>query len=134
MTYSTNPVADAAAYYEPRYAADESQNKAEVQAAIDFMKACGKCDANALAGFAPMVRDWTQKCISIDKAPKRVQTLTEVMQESLDYQNGPSMTEAMQLLLNVAFNADIVNQPAQARALLGRMASTWAAQNVTVEG
>ena len=132
--YSTDPVADAAAYYKPRYAADEAQNKAEREADAAFMAACGRCDANALADFAPMVRDWTQKCISIDKAPKRVQTLSEVMQESLDYVNGPSMTEAMQLLLNVAYGSDLVSAQDQARRLIERMATTWAAQNVTVEG
>ena len=133
MTYSTDPVADASAYYEPRYAADEAQAKAEREADDAFMAACGRCDANALALFAPMVRDWTFKVASVDKAPKRVQTLTEVMQESLDYPSGPSMTEAMQLLLNVAYGADLVNAPAQARRLIERMASTWAAQNVEVE-
>jgi hypothetical protein len=129
-----DPVADAAAYYDRRDAETEAQIAAEVQASVDFIKTCAKRDANALADFAPMVRDWTFKVASIDKAPKRVQTLTEVMQESLDYPSGPSMTELMQLLLNVAFNEDLVNQPTQARALLSSMASTWASQNVVVEG
>jgi hypothetical protein len=133
MTYSTDPVADAAAYYEPRYAAADAQAKAERDADDAFMAACGRCDANALADFAPMVRDWTFKVASIDKAPKRVQTLTEVMQESLDYPSGPCMEELMQLLLNVAFNRDLVNQPARARDLVARMAGTWASQNVSVE-
>jgi len=133
MTYSTDPVADAAAYYSKRDAETEAQIKAEVQASVAFMQACRKGDSNALADFAPMVRDWTFKVSSIDKAPKRVQTLTEVLTEALDYQTGPSMEELMQLLLNVAFNEDLVNQPAQARSLLTRMASTWAAQNVEVE-
>jgi hypothetical protein len=66
--------------------------------------------------------------------PLRVQRLHEVMGESLDYSNGPSMVEAMQLILNVAYSANLVNAPAQARALLARMANAWASQNVTVEG
>jgi hypothetical protein len=133
MNYSTDPVADAAAYYEPRYGADEAQAKAERQAGDAFMAECGRCDANALADFAPMVRDWTFKVASIDKAPKRVQTLAEVMQESLDYPSGPCMEELMQLLLNVAYGCEVANAPAQARRLIERMASTWASQNVTVE-
>lgn len=136
MTYSTDPVADAAAYYEPLYAAAEAQAKAERDMADDFLAACRKCDANALAAFAPMVNDWDaatrQPRAAVAPMPKRVQTLAEVLEESLDYGSGPSKTELMQLLLNVAYSADLVNAPTQARALLSRMADTFATNNVGV--
>ena len=129
-----DPIADAAAYYEPRYAAAEAQAKAEREADDAFMAACGRCDANALADFAPMVRDFTASVSPVSAyVPKRVQLLTEVMQESLDYPNGPSMTEAMQLLLNVAYGTDLQAQQDQAKRLIERMATTWASQNVVVE-
>lgn len=133
MSYSTDPVADAAAYYEPRFAAAERQAKAEREADQAFMDACAAGDANAIATFAPMVRDWTLKVASIDKAPKRMQTLTEVMLESLDYKSGPAMEELMQLLLNVAYGTDPEAAQDQAKRLIERMATTWAAHNVTVE-
>ena len=136
MSYSTDPVADAAAYYEPRFTAAERQAKAEAQAADDFLSACRKGDANALATFAPMVKDYETarrlQCATAD-VPKRYETLTEVLQESLDYTNGPCMTELMQLLLNVAYGSDVVNAPAQARSLLQRMADKWAWINTDVE-
>lgn len=134
MQYSTDPIADAAAHYEPRLSADEAQAKAERDADREFTAACEKLDANALAGFAPMVRDFTASVASVSGlVPKRVQTLAEVMQEALDYPKGPSMTEAMQLLLNVAYGVDLEDAQAQARRLIERMAETWARQNTFVE-
>lgn len=133
MTYSTDPVADAAAYYEPLYAAAEAQSKAESDMANDFLAACRKCDANAMADFAPMVNDWDastrQPRAAGTPMPKKFQTLAEVLEESLDYGSGPSKAELMQLLLNVAYSADVVNAPAQARALIERMAGTFATNN-----
>lgn len=134
MSYSTDPVADASAHYEPRYQAAEAQAKAERLADAAFMAACGGCDANAIATFAPMVRDFTAPVSSVGAhTPKRVQLLTEVMQEALDYPRGPSMTEAMQLLLNVAYGTDPEAAQYQARRLIERMAETWASQNTFVE-
>jgi hypothetical protein len=134
MSYSTNPVADASAYYEPRYTAAEAQAKAEWEADRAFTAACAAGDANAIATFAPMVRDFTAPVSPVGAyVPKRVQLLTEVMQESLDYPSGPSMTEAMQLLLNVAYGTDPVAVQDQAKRLIERMATTWASQNTVVD-
>lgn len=136
MTYSTDPLADASSYYEPRFKAEEAQARAEREADRAFTSACEAGDANALAVFAPMVNDWDAAERHPRAAgapmPKRVQTLAEVMQESLDYINGPSMTEAMQLMLNVAYGDPEAAQ-AQARRLIERMAEKWASQNVEVE-
>lgn len=133
-----DPVAHAAAYYEPRYATDEAQERAEAAMALAFIKACRECDANATAWFAPMVNDWERERRQPRPLgapmPQRLQVLAEVLEESLDYRDGPAMAELMQLLLNVAFSADVVNAPAQARALLERMATKWAWINTDVEG
>lgn len=108
---------------------------AEIGLATSYMVACGRGDANALAPFAPSVRDSAAspdasgKYVPWEERPLRVQTVAEIMQGSLDYRDGPSLTEVMQLVLNVAYGTDLVNTPEQARALLGRMASTWAQMN-----
>lgn len=132
-----DPIADAAAYYEPRFKAAEAQAKAEREADDAFMAACGRCDANALADFAPMTTDWVaariMKCRLNDVLPKCKQTLAEVMTEAFDYRNGPSMAEAMQLLLNVAYGTDLEAAQDQAKRLIERMAKTWAAHNTAVE-
>lgn len=110
------------------------QARDEIANAEDFKTACRKGDANALPSFAPMVTDWTSvkpPVVAGQVMPKRVPTLSEVMAESLDYGDGPSMTEAMQLILNAANGMDV---QAQAQGLIDRMASTWAKFNTEVEG
>lgn len=128
-----DPVTHADQYFCKLHQEQQLRQKEQDLMASMFIKACAKGDANASAQFAPMVRDWdAAKHMPVDsKAPMhlRYQTVAEVMEESLDYVIGPSMTEAMQLILNVAYSADLVNAPAQARALLSRMAQTFAAYN-----
>ena len=137
MSYSTDPVADAAAYYEPRDDYAERQAQAEHDMAQAFQAACQRRDANALASFAPMTTDWDavqrQPHAFGTPTPKRRQTLTEVMEEALEYRKGPSKTELMQLLLNVAYGADLADAPAQARYLIQRMAHSFAGQNAELE-
>ena len=137
MNYTTDPVADASSYYESVYAQQDAQLRAELNAGFDFLRVCNKCDANALADFAPMVNDWDaskrQPRAVGAPMPKRVPTIAEVLEDSLDYGKGPSKTELMQLLLNVAFGPDLLTAQAQSMELLGRMAATWAKYNVDVE-
>jgi hypothetical protein len=126
MSYSTDPVEDAAVHYDKIFSEAEAADKAEGDLALDFLAACRKCDSNALARFAPMVNDYQSAFVPM---PKRMQTMTEVLEESLDY-DGPTTSEVMQLLLNVAYGTDVVNAPEQARDLLNRMAATFAKFNV----
>ena len=49
------------------------------------------------------------------------------MGDTLDYSEGPSMVEAMQLVLNAAAGSDV---KAQATGLLKRMADKFAEMNV----
>lgn len=133
---TTDPMADAATYYDELYKQAERQEQSEIAAAIDFVKVCAKGDANAIASFAPLTVDWAlqqkRPFIHGAKMPMRTQTVSECMNDSLDLGSGPSMAELMQLVINVAFGNDAVNTPAQARDLVSRMASTWAAHNVEV--
>ena len=127
--YSTNPVIDAARYWEPRYAAADRQAQAEASMADDFLRACGKADANAVVTWAPQITDRKGPlCLVGDKhvRPKRYQTLAECMGESLDYTDGPASIELYQLLLNAAAGADVQTQ---ANELLGRMAVVFAKFN-----
>jgi hypothetical protein len=134
MSYSTDPVQDAARYYSALYSADEAQAMAEAQATHEFLAACKKCDANAIAGFAGLTTDWDFP-IGLHSVgtprPKRSQPLHEVMADALD---DSLRSELMQLVLNVAHGSDLVNTPAQARALLERVAAAWASEFIVVEG
>lgn len=98
-----------------------------------FIKACEKVDANAMATFGPMVTDWDamkRRPVAIgEKKPVRTQLMHEILADSFDYKNGPDMSELMQLVLNVAYGSDTVNQPAAARRLLERAADAWAYYN-----
>lgn len=123
---STNPVLDADRHYGKVYDYAERMAEAEQNMADDFEELAMKADANALAGFAPLVRDWPN-------AGKRVPTMTEAMAEALDYTNGPTMTEAMQLILNAAYgnlSPEVVK--AQARDLVERMGKAHARVNAEV--
>jgi hypothetical protein len=107
----------------------DSHTKAEIGAIEDFQRACAKGDANAMCQWAHMTTDWEKvqaPVVAGQPRPMRVQTLAEVMAESLDYAEGPSMTEAMQLILNAANGSNV---QAQAQSLVDRMAKTWAKFN-----
>jgi len=138
MSYSSNPVIDAMRHYDALYEASDAQVEAESDLAGDFLKACQKVDANSLAPWAGRVNDDEQrKALGLDwsakNLPQRQQALHEVMVESLDYPDGPTMCEAMQLLLNVAYSADLVNTPSMARGLIERMGRSFAFHNSGVE-
>ena len=109
--------------------AAERRSRAEFEMAADFLRACGKADANALAPWAPRVTDYKGQPYLIggkQVRPQRVRTLSEVMEESLDYTGGPDSAELHQLLLSAAAGADV---QAQANELLGRMAVVFAKFN-----
>ena len=109
--------------------AAERRSRAEFEMAADFLRACGKADANAVVTWAPQITDWKGPLYPVgDKhvRPKRYQTLAECMGESLDYTDGPASIELYQLLLNAAAGADV---QAQANELLGRMAVVFAKFN-----
>ncbi len=105
--------------------------------ANEFLAACGKGDAGALADFAPMVTDWAKvkrPFVADGKPilPKRRQTLAEVLQEIVEaeFETGPNRQQLCQLVLNVA-NATLSPQQLQqqAKALLEAAAFEFAKQN-----
>lgn len=123
---STNPVMDAISYYAVQDAIQAQYRAAEQLMSDDFAELAMKADANAFAQFAPLVQDHGSRS-------KRVQTFAEVMAESLDYTNGPTMTEAMQLILNAAYgnlSPEVVS--AQARDMVERMGKAYARVNAEV--
>jgi len=111
-----------------------SAERTERQLYDDFQKSVDGGDANALCAWAPRITDWAvARATPIDQRkatslPKRAQTLAECMAESLDCGDGPSMAEAMQLIVNVATGCD-ESTTAQARRLLERMAESFARHN-----
>jgi hypothetical protein len=101
-----------------------------------FMRSADAGDANALCTWAPRTTDWQainrlpleQRTAETRAAAKRAQTMAECMVESMGYGDGPSMVEAMQLVLNAARCTDDALS-AQARRLLERMGEAFAARN-----
>jgi hypothetical protein len=127
MSYSTDPVADAARHLAAVDAATERPIKAEQQLDASFMLACIKGDANALMDWAPTVPDHLRMSWAIiGYMPRRYQTVAELMQEGCDWAD--TNTELMQLVLNVANNTPGTQD--QAKRLIERMATAWAKQNV----
>lgn len=127
MSYRTNPVIDADRHYAKVYDYEQQAEEAERAMADDFTELAMKADANAFAQFAPLVRDYSSHCT-------RVQTFAEVMVESLDTGSGPTMTEAMQLILNAAYgnlSPEVVS--AQARDMVERMGKAYARVHAEVE-
>lgn len=128
---TTNPVLDADEYLDSLFAKQEAREAAAASMADQFRESAQKADANAFAMWAPLVTDWERaRRQPVDQKtatelPKRYQTMAEVMAESLDFDHGPSETELMQLLLNVAHGSDLANAPAQARDLLRRMGEAF---------
>ena len=112
--------------------ADERRSRAEFEMAADFLRACGKADANAVVTWAPQITDWKGPLYLVgDKhvRPKRYHTLAECMGETLDYTDGPASIELYQLLLNAADGADGADVQTQANELLCRMAVVFAKFN-----
>jgi hypothetical protein len=115
---------DAAASYNARLQAAEHAVIEELQSA------CEKGDANAVCLWAPMVWDENFPYRAGVQHPLRCQTLDEVMASSLDTGDGPTMQEAMQLILNAANGMDC---RAMAAGLVKRMGQTHAKYNTVVE-
>jgi hypothetical protein len=126
---TSNPVTDANEYINSLFDKQEKKHAAADAMASMFRESAQRADANALVQWAPMVTDWERaRRRPVDPTadqPKRYQTLSEVMAESLDFDHGPSETELMQLLLNVAHGSNLATAPAQARDLLRRMGEAY---------
>jgi hypothetical protein len=139
MSYSTDPVLDADRHTASLYASQAAQEQAEAAMDRGFRAACDLGDAKAMAPWAPLTTDWdavNKRPVDQRHAtslPKRQQTLAEVMFECLDMRAGPDISEAMQLILNVANGKDPQAAIDQARSILNKMVSAYVAQNAEAE-
>lgn len=125
MSYSTNPVLDAARHTDALYSFSEAVDKAEQDLAWDYAMACKAGDVKAEADFAPARTDYTKRTPFEGVYPVRAQTLAEVLFDSLDYTDGPSFDDVFAVLLRVANEGD-----KQAAELVSRMGKKWASMNV----
>lgn len=113
---------------------DNESAQAERELRAQFAKAADVGDANALCRWAPSVTDWdAAKRMPIDQRttvslPKRAQTMTELMTESLDYGDGPTMVEAMHLILAATKSSD-TDLALLAGDLVERMGASFALHN-----
>ena len=113
---------------------DNESAYAEREMRTGFAKAVEVGDANALCQWAGSVTDWdAAKRMPIDQKsatnlPKRAQTMTELMVESLDYGDGPSMVEAMHLILAATKSSD-TDLAVLAGDLVERMGASFALHN-----
>ena len=105
----------------------QRQAEADFETYESFKDLCAANNATALVDWAPLRNDYSAP--SVDGVrPQRKNFLHEVMSESLDYASGPSMADAMQLILNATNSSDAAIAK-QARALIHEMAKTWAKFN-----
>lgn len=134
MSYSTNPLYDAQRHYAARDKEDDAQEAAEQAMQCEFLSLCCKCDANVLAKFAPMTTDFAKQALHVVgsiplQRPMRQQLLHEVVIEALDYGVGPTTSQLVQLLLNVAYGSSYAEVQLQAAALLRDLAASFSKHN-----
>lgn len=102
----------------------------------NFAKAADVGDANAVCGWAPYTTDWNainrlpleKRTAEVRAVAKRCQTMAELMVESLDYGDGPSMVEAMHLILAATKSSD-TDLALLAGDLVERMGASFALHN-----
>ena len=107
-----------------RVEAGHRQAQAEAAMAAEFVKAAQGCDLTELAPWAPM------RSVHLPTSYKRHATVGEVLTDSLDYSKGPTVEDLLRIVCAVATGHP---QQALARALIGRMAETYAKYNAEAE-
>ena len=113
-----------------RVEAGHRQADAEAAMAAEFVKAAQACDLTELAPWAPMRTEYAR---ATGNDFKRLATVGEVLTDSLDYSKGPQLDDVMALLCEVAYGTNQIDQPAKARALIHRMAETYAKYNAEAD-
>lgn len=109
---------------------EAGHRKADAEAAMasEFVKAAQGCDVTELCPWAPITREYKKGVTT-----ERMQTVGEVLALSLDFPKGPQLDDVLALLCNVAYGADQLEQPTKARAILARMAQTFAGYYAEVD-
>lgn len=127
LTLENPEIAGAAQELDEMFAEADSLEAAKALAERQFLKWCRGGDARTFAEFAPRVRDYDAKPISEYHQPMRVQRLHELMLDSTDCTDGgPQLADVMQILLEAAYNPHGANVQANARALITRLACSYA--------
>jgi hypothetical protein len=126
-----DPVEHASRHGEEQDKYNDMVQAAEDQYEADFLAQAKIGDANALCGWASTVADRSNisGVVSIDKLSRRARTFAEVASDTLDLGNGPSMTELIQVLLNVA--SGLPETQTQAQDLIESLAANYAKYEVT---
>lgn len=90
-----------------------------------FKHACEQFSATTVIPWSPTRTDWDAPSNDTASRPQRHYKLHEVMTDALDYSRGPSMADAMQIILNAQTSSD-KEIARQAKALIHAMAKAWA--------
>lgn len=123
--YSTDPVHDAGRHYDAMQAQQEQNERAERILAGMFLKEVTTCGMHSDSELEA-VADWQARAAGIVGANKPA-TVGQVMAGALGYGDGPSMDDAMSLIISLS-KGEATQQ--QAKELLQRMAQTWAKYQV----
>ena len=101
--------------YEARAIESDERARAVQGLKDEFLAAVREGDVYAIAHFAPPVKT---------KSTVFYQCVSGVLADSLDYSNGPQLSEVLSILCAVAYGSE--PQVMAARELLDRMAGKWA--------
>lgn len=104
--------------------AGHRQADAEAVMATAFVDAAMAGDLNELAPWAPL------RTVRLPTSYKRHATVGEVLTDSLDYSKGPTIEDLLRIVCAVATGHP---QQALARALIRRMAETYAKYNAEAD-
>lgn len=122
---TNDPVEDAACQGEEQDKRNDFIQEEEDCARAYFFAQAVRADANAVCTWASTIKDYgnTASVSSAEKLPRRYRTFSEIMFDTLDMGNGPSMSELMQMLLNAASGHTLTQKHAQ--ELLANMAEQY---------
>lgn len=105
-----------------------AQQEAEFEVYERFKNACEDMPATTVIHWSPLRTDWAAPHSPGTDRPQRHYQLHEVMSDALDFPRGPSMADAMQIILNAQTSSD-KEIARQAKALIHAMAKAWADYN-----
>lgn len=131
MSYSTDPVVDAARHYDAIDAYQAGQQQAERAMAAEFLKLIRAGDMHAPATFAAREKDYEASRAAGGDVLTHP-TISSLVQDLLELRHGVPMSEILGILAKVAYGAD--SQQQAARELIERMAHGYATYYANFEG
>ena len=120
-----------------RETAQERRAQVEADMAFDFSRSVEFGDPDATPAWAGTVTDYRKArelgmAYSDPHAPRRACTVAESLQDALDYEKGPSLSDVIKLL-SLAMKSDDKAVSIAARALVSRAALKFAEMNSEVD-